>query len=172
LQSLGISRSLAVLIITHTRKPKSGSGEDPLDEVQNTTGLTGAADAVLVLKRPRYAREGKLFITGRDVDEREVPPLWDSQSCRWTHGDDPGEDEPEAHLSSDRRRVREILREAGRPLGLIDLNARLRKEYSATAQLVHRMTRDGLLKKVGYGSYTLPIDWVSNSSNCQTPPES
>jgi hypothetical protein len=34
--------------------------------------LTGAADAVLVLRRGRGQADGTLFITGRDVEEQEL----------------------------------------------------------------------------------------------------
>lgn len=155
LQALGLQRGIAVLIVHHTRKAVA---EDPLDDVSGTIGLTGAADVVLVLKRQRHGTDGKLFITGRDVDERELDLRFDTEYCLWTQTEGPGTDDPEAHLSKDQKVVRQLLRDQGAPMSLLDINAKLRREYSATAKLVQRMAHDGLLKKAGYGLYELPSD--------------
>lgn len=128
-------RSVAIKLVTHTRKPKNNGETDLLDEVQNSTGLTGAADAVLVLKRARYAREAKLFVTGRDVDEREIPLVWDPQQCSWSQGDEPDQDNPEAHLSAEQRKVRKLLKDAGIAMSTMEISARLKKEYDSTAKL-------------------------------------
>lgn len=154
LQRLGLERRLAVLIIHHTRKQDA---EDPFDAILGTQGLLGTADVAMVLRRPRYGRDGTLHVTGRDIEEeRKIQLLWDKQYCLWQQVDTPAEDDAEAHLNKDQRAVRQLLREHGKPMALLEINAKLRKEYAATAQLVHRMVKDGLLKKAGYGLYALP----------------
>ena len=56
-----------VLLVCHTRKMES---EYALDSVQGTSGVTAAADYVLVLKRD--GRGGHtLSLTGRDVESAE-----------------------------------------------------------------------------------------------------
>lgn len=92
LQQLAIARGVAIVIVTHTRKPRGGGlEEDPLDKVQATSGLTGAADSVLVLERPRHTQEGTLFVTGRDIKEQKLNLRFDSQSMLWSITDQPAD---------------------------------------------------------------------------------
>jgi hypothetical protein len=163
LQQIGLSRNVAILVITHTRKPKSSGDEDFLDEVQNSTGLTGAADCVLVLKRPRQSREGTLFVTGRDVDERKISLSWDPQYCLWTQNDEPAEDQ----LSPDQQAVLDLITQNGGPMPMFQIIMGVHKDPDAGRKLVQRMAAIGLLKKTGYGVYDKN---VSNLSNCPTPP--
>src|SRR5262249_43451065 len=65
--------AVAGLALVHCRKLGS---EDPLEEVSGTLGLTGAADTTLVLRRDRGKHDATLFVTGRDVEEREVALDW------------------------------------------------------------------------------------------------
>ena len=90
LQKAATARAVPFLALTHTRKPK-GNGHviDPLDEVQQTSGLTGAADAILVLQRPRHSKEAKLFVTGRDVEEKEILLRWNPVLWQWSLTDPP-----------------------------------------------------------------------------------
>jgi RecA-family ATPase len=61
LQKIASDTGVAILVIHHTRK---GEADDPLDAVSGTLGLTGAADAVLVLAR--YDRGVRLYGRSRD----------------------------------------------------------------------------------------------------------
>lgn len=66
---------IAVVVVHHLRK---GSADDPLDEVSGTTGLAGAADTILVLKKD--VMEGR----GRDLEEDiAYDMLFDRETCRW-----------------------------------------------------------------------------------------
>jgi hypothetical protein len=58
----------ALLGVHHTRKAPSG---DFVDDLSGTLGLAGAADYVLVLRRPRQSNEATLQITGRDAPDGE-----------------------------------------------------------------------------------------------------
>lgn len=58
----------ALLGVHHTRKAASG---DFVDDLSGTLGLAGAADYVLVLRRPRQSNDATLQITGRDAAEGE-----------------------------------------------------------------------------------------------------
>jgi hypothetical protein len=69
LQRLALDHHIAILLVHHTKK----AGEDDfLAQVSGTFGLTGAADAVLVLKRARSNAGAVLSVTGRDIEEREL----------------------------------------------------------------------------------------------------
>lgn len=57
----------AFVVIHHDRKAES---DDFVDDVSGTHGLTGGADTIVILKRPRHSNEATLLITGRDVEEK------------------------------------------------------------------------------------------------------
>jgi hypothetical protein len=164
-QKVALNRGVAILGVTHTRKPKPGGDADPLDEVQHSSGLTGAADAVLVLKRPRMSRTATLFITGRDVEEREIPLAVDEQFCLWRI-DTPDTSDPDFGLTPDKRRVRQVLRRAdGRPMNLSEILSATGMEYERGTRLIRRMCVDGLIAKAGRGHYAL---CPSETSDCPT----
>jgi hypothetical protein len=168
-QQLATDKAVALLVVTHTRKPKGIGPDDPLDEVQNSTGLTAAADAVLVLQRPRYAKEATLFITGRDIEERQITLRWDPRYYLWSQVDlDNG---PDTGLDPKRRSVREAIRKAGHALGPADLLKHLTIGPEAVRQLLYRMEKEELLIKEGYGRYNLPPQTEKNSSHCHTCPQ-
>ena len=59
---------LAVVVIHHSRKAPSA---DFIDDVSGTYGLAGAADTIIIVRRPRGRAEGVLQVTGRDVIEAQ-----------------------------------------------------------------------------------------------------
>lgn len=67
LVSLTHSHDVSLLPVHHTRKLVA---DDPLDEVSGSTGLSGSADTILVLKRVRG--KATLYVRGRDVEEQEL----------------------------------------------------------------------------------------------------
>lgn len=77
LRKLASKYRVAILVLHHTRKMKS---DDFLEEASGSFGLTGATDAVLVLRRKRGANIAELYATGRDMPEAE--PL----SLIWNDG--------------------------------------------------------------------------------------
>jgi hypothetical protein len=167
LQKIASNRNRAILAITHDRKPKAGGGADFLDDVQGTTGSTGAADAVLVLKRPRMSRTATLFITGRDVEEREIPLAVDEQFCLWSITT-PDTSDPDAGLDQDRRAVRAAIRKAGHALSPAEVAHILKKSPEAARKLLSRMKQDGYLRQEGYGRYELPEHSESHLSHGHT----
>src|SRR5262249_46286457 len=146
-QTLAIGRSVAILGATHTRKPKAGAGdEDPLDEVQSSTGMTGSADAVLVLKRPRHQQEGKLFVTGRDLEERELRMRLDKEYQLWRIIKDNPND-PDDGLPDGQKKIRQELRRLGRAVSPGELARRLKMTDGAMQQALSRMARLQLVEK-------------------------
>jgi AAA domain/RepB DNA-primase from phage plasmid len=67
LQKYASDHRLAIVLVTHTRKMEA---EDPLESISGTNGVTGAADAVLVLSRG--ANGTTLYGRGRDIEEIET----------------------------------------------------------------------------------------------------
>jgi hypothetical protein len=71
---------------------RKAASEDFLEAVSGTNGLAGAADATLVLKRPRGEADGVLYITGRDVDEAEHALRFAPETGTWALIDGPALD--------------------------------------------------------------------------------
>lgn len=88
-KKLADDHGVAVVLVHHVRK---AAADDFLAEVSGTNGLAGAADATLVLKRPRGEADGMLQVTGRDVDEAEFALRFSAEAGAWTLLDGPPAD--------------------------------------------------------------------------------
>ena len=78
-QQLAIKHHCCILIISHTRKQ---GATDFIDLISGTTGLTGAADGLMVLQRERGKASAVLHIVNRDTGEQELAlksewPQWE-----------------------------------------------------------------------------------------------
>ena len=78
---------IAIIVVHHTRKALDDG--DVFNEVSGSTGLTGAADAILIAKRARNTADAVLHLTGRDVTEHEFGMTFDPERCLWTLLDEP-----------------------------------------------------------------------------------
>ena len=81
LQELALKHHVALVVVHHVRKALA---EDFLDMVSGSTGLTGVADAVLVLTRLRSQGAAVLNVTGRDIEESSHALEFDSQCGQWS----------------------------------------------------------------------------------------
>ncbi len=62
---------------------KTGAA-DVLDEITGSTGMTGAVDGTLILKRERGQMDATLFVTGRDVErEQELALRFEAETAQW-----------------------------------------------------------------------------------------
>jgi hypothetical protein len=102
LQRYASEHRLAIVLVTHTRKMEA---EDPLEAISGTNGVTGAADAVLVLNRD--AKGTTLYGRGRDIEEIETAMRFDGG--RWSILGDADE----VRKSDERRKIVSALKEAG-----------------------------------------------------------
>ena len=69
LKAIADRRRNAVVLVHHVRKLKDAS--DPFNEVSGSTGITGAADTNIILKRGRGDSTATLLVCGRDVDYQQ-----------------------------------------------------------------------------------------------------
>jgi hypothetical protein len=138
---------VAIHGLAHCRKMDAA---DPIDEVSGTLGLTGAADGVGVLKRERGQHDATLFVSGRDVDEREVALRWEPQYALWSilGGAE------EYRMSKERREVLDLLDSAGEPLSPTEAAGRLGKKVGAVKKLLWTMYEAGQVQKLDGGKYT------------------
>jgi len=148
LKSLVDRHNVAALVIHHLRKTVS---TDPLEMISGSTGLTGAVDATLVLKRERTRADAELYITGRDVEEKELALEWDRQTAKWTILG-PAE---EYRQSSLRTNILNALRNAGVPLRPSEVAEIMNRNPSTVRTVMWKMANEGHLVANGDGSYSL-----------------
>jgi RecA-family ATPase len=148
LKDLGDRYACSVVVVHHARK---GAAEDPLECISGTLGLTGAADCALVLRHQRHSEEARLFVTGRDVDEREVALVWDREQCLWA------QDDVHDGLSREQRAVIQAMRHRTEPVTPADLVPLVGKSKDTLKQLLRRMADDyGLIRHGSKrGTYSL-----------------
>lgn len=73
--------SVAIMVIHHLRKMKD---DDWLNELSGTSGITGAADTILTIRRERNEKEAILRRIGRDVEEKKFSLSSDELFGGWT----------------------------------------------------------------------------------------
>jgi hypothetical protein len=148
LQDLARNRGIAILVIHHTRK---ADADDAFDTVSGTLGLTGAADAILVLQK----RSGSftLHARGRDIEESETALQFNKDTCRWTILGSAAE----VHRSNERSRIASALTDAADGLGVKEIMSIAEFDSrSAVDMLLCRMVKDGEVERLGRGLYKLP----------------
>jgi RecA-family ATPase len=145
LQRYASEHRLAIVLVTHTRKMEA---EDPLEAISGTNGVTGAADAVLVLNR-----DGKgttLYGRGRDIEEIETAMRFDGG--QWSILGDADE----VRKSDERRKIVTALKEAGdeqTPTGIAKLAG---MKVQNVRVLLRKMVASGDVMQPRVGYYAAP----------------
>lgn len=81
LKALADKHHIAILLIHHLRKMND---DDPMNMISGTTGISGATDSNFVLKeRRRGSGEATLYCTGRDIEYRALPLVFDKSGYTW-----------------------------------------------------------------------------------------
>jgi hypothetical protein len=147
LQQMANARGVAVVCIHHLRKATS---DDPFEMMSGSTGLTGVADTLMVLKRGRGEAEAELIVTGRDIEEQSLAMKFDPRFGSWQVLGDATE-----HKQSEtRQKILEALRIAGEPLAPKETWESLGGDtspvsYSAVRVRLPQMADEGTVMKVG-----------------------
>lgn len=90
LKAVADKHGLAMMVVHHTRKM---ADEDIMNTVSGSSGITGSADSIWVLKKAlRGAGDATPTITGRDVEFRELKLAL--RDCRWNLIERTSEKEP------------------------------------------------------------------------------
>lgn len=150
LKRLADDHGITVLAVHHLRKAEST--RDPLDEVSGSTGLTGAADTILLLRRSRGRSDAELHVIGRDIEDRELAADFDAKNATW-NALGPAE---EFRQSEERHDILEVVRDAGGPIGPHAVATVLEVNENTVGVLMRRMADQGQLEKRGRGKYVLP----------------
>lgn len=146
------------IMVYHTRKQEA---EDPLEKVSGSFGLTGGIDNVWVIDRKTAEANGKMSITGRDIEEQELAVTFDKDKFRWICRGD-------ATMFSEKENREEIFnlfrKNNNTPLKASEISRALDKgpkEYDGVRKLLHRMDGEGLSEDArGYFKLTkhFPLD--------------
>lgn len=145
-QELALKYGVAIMVVHHTRK---AAADDVMDEVSGSTGLTGSADGIWVLKRPRGESEAVLHITGRDVEEQELAVKIDTLIGSWSIV---GEAK-EVRQSKERADIIRVLKEAGTEMGAREVAAVLGKPENNIRQLMFKLADEKLIVRRERGKY-------------------
>lgn len=164
LAELSKKHRMSIVVIHHLRKLEA---EDPFDQVNGSTGLTGAADGTFVLQRARNSRTAKLHMTGRDIEEGELGLRWNPDALAWTAENDRAIDA----LTPERQAIYDALAESPIPLGPSEIAARLGKERNNVKQLMMKMEHQGQLVKEAEGKYRCPPQTTSKTTITEIPVE-
>jgi hypothetical protein len=140
-KALADEYAVAVLLVDHCRKMDS---TDPVDSVRGSIGSTGAADAVLILKRERGQHDAALFVTGRDLEEQELALTWDAEYCLWSVA---GQAE-EFRTSRERFQILDVLRKSKKPMTPTEIAPLVDKNVNAVKKLLWTMSNDGQVRSL------------------------
>jgi hypothetical protein len=144
---------VSILAVHHLRKTGSS---DVLDEIIGSTGVTGAVDGMLILKRDRGQTDATLFVTGRDVErEQQLALSFDATTALWTLV---GNAE-ELCCTRARQEILDLLREQD-PDGMSarEIAATLPKNYHTTRSLLRKMEDTGEVRHAGGHYLAVSVD--------------
>jgi len=145
-QRLALDHRICLLGLAHMRK---AAADDPLDEINGSSGLSGTADCVLLLRRGRGDADGELRVIGRDLEERHLALRFEGGA--WTLLGDAAE----VVVSAERRAVLEALRSEGRPMRPGELAEVLGRPRVNLVQLLLRMADAGQVAHGLGGTYRI-----------------
>jgi hypothetical protein len=138
------SHGIAILIIHHTRKSEVES--DPMDEISGSLGLTGAADASLVLKIKRGEDDATMHLTGRDIeDDTPFAMAWDRDTCTWQIT----ERSRFLDATPEREQILRTMERWKSPMTVKLIAGELGRDYESTKRIIGRMCDDGEIQQVG-----------------------
>jgi hypothetical protein len=160
LKYLADTYRVSILAIHHLRKMR---GDDVLDEITGSIGLTGAVDGALILKRERGQHDASLFVTGRDIEhEQQLALRFDAQTAMWTLV---GNAE-EAKRTKERQDILDLLSEQF-PEGMSprQVAEALNKNYHTTRCLLRKMEATGEIQHDDSQYVAIPAENSRNQSD-------
>ena len=141
--------SVSILLVHHLRKM---GDENPVNMLSGTTGLSGAADGILVIDRGENKDQATLFVTGRDIEENKFGLRLNKDLLSWELLPNSGM----IGLSTERQTIVEVLSSAIKPMGPKQIAEELGQSDSTNIrQLLSKLLSDGLIEKTGHGRYQI-----------------
>lgn len=136
---------VTLLVLVHTRK---GENDDPISAVSGTHGVSGGADAVLVITGKRGAPRRILDVVGRDAEDARLVLAWTDHGLSLTD-EDP--DDPTLLMTKDDAAVYLAVKDCKDPVSAKDLELIL--ELPKIGNRLAKLANDGHLRKTGRGLY-------------------
>lgn len=149
LHELAKKHGVAIVLLHHVNKMKTVEGDDIFDAISGSTGLPGAADTPMVIRKINKTN-ATLYLRGRDINETEYALIWRPGSASWTIVGDA----EETALSLERREILDLFKER-RAITVRFVCDELGLDNNTARQRLFRMKRDGLLLRAEDGSYVL-----------------
>lgn len=138
----------AVLLVHHLRKSAPGAAGDVFERVNGSTGITGAADVLLILDRHRNVGDAELHVSGRDIEEGQHLLARNKESLGW---DRIGGAEINTRTPEQQRIIKTIKSlESASPKDIADQSG-LDPQYIKNT--LPKLMRQGFLAKVAHGKY-------------------
>ncbi|MBQ6756741.1 MAG: AAA family ATPase [Oscillospiraceae bacterium] len=82
LKRIADAYNVAIVLVHHLRKQIDDT--DPFNRISGSTGLTGAADTMIVLERKKRSSDVTVMhITGRDIESDDIEMRFDKESHVW-----------------------------------------------------------------------------------------
>jgi RecA-family ATPase len=147
-KDIAARHKIAIVLVHHLRKT---GARDEFDGVSGSTGLTGAVDTIVILKRKRLQTEATLLISGRNQKEAELALRFDQTTGIW----EPREQTEENHLTPERHEIVELLKKAPAPLRLQEIAQALGKKRANVGNLMNKLIKQGITERISYGHYQL-----------------
>ena len=142
------SHNIGILLIHHTRKEVS---EDVFDTVLGSTGITAAADTLIVLEKNKNVVN--LHVRGRDVEEDKLELKFDSQTLSWMLVGNAGK----YSLTAERKEIVDLLRDKGCSMKLKDIADAIGKKSDNVRHLLEKLmdVMDGVIFQPKHGEYAI-----------------
>ncbi len=134
---------------------KKGKAEDVIEEVSGTLGLGGAADGITVLARARGEYEAILHVTGRDVEDKQLAVTFDPQTFCWSNQ---GDAKIVLAGKTEKRILDLFLKTPRATYWPSEIAEMLEMTKENARQTCHRMADRKLLRRVGNGAYSWPVE--------------
>lgn len=151
LKTLADKRGVCLLLIHHLRKSDpSALGGDIMEKVNGSTGITGAADSILILDRCRNVADAELHVTGRDISEGVHALTRNTDTMAWSYA---GNGQSLARTPEQQKVLDTIKRLKTASPKEVAEDTGLGGDYCKKA--VGRLLQQGLINRVEYGRYTV-----------------
>lgn len=147
LKALADDYELCICIVHHTRK--MGDADDIFNTLSGSTGLTGAADGVLILKKSGTTG-GVLHTTGRDIEQQELALEFDTHNLTWRYIGDAAE----IMNTEGQQLIYDAIKNASEPLSPSELITKTGLDANYVYVCLHRMVEAGDISKHGRGKYS------------------